>query len=457
MHLDRSYLALFAATASSFVLQAQHLVTLDPEGIRINAVTYDTATADLYLGVGNDSIGGQLVNGVARLTEGSWYPLSSGVDETDFVTYGVGALRWFHDSLFAAGRWSSIGGLGPSSKNLGRWNGMDWSSIGSATGGDFRLEVTNGDLFLLGQFDSIAGQPIQLVARWNGGTWDDAGMPVPGVNFMKDICWYNGQYYIGGNLEELPNGAEDIAVWDGSDWQPVGPVFWGGLSEITSMEEYGAKLFVGGQLFTSMGDVPNIMTWDGSQWELFHPELMLPYSYVYQMRVIDSVLYAVGGFYLNDMSIYQIMRYDGQTMCFEGQVSPVDLQVPGVDIAGNGDTLYFLTQSPTLSLDTVNYLARWIPANGADTCIYVGTGIMDHQAGTAAQLFYDPATLTLSLPSTLNLQPSTLRIYDPLGRAVLTRPMHGPVSMAALAPGAYLAVLVDRQGQRREVLRFVRE
>ncbi len=58
-----------------------------------------------------------------------------------------------------------------------RWNGLAWSTVGSAFNGTVAnvLGLPNGDVLAIGYFLQAGGQPANRIARWNGATWTAVG------------------------------------------------------------------------------------------------------------------------------------------------------------------------------------------------------------------------------------------------------------------------------------------
>ncbi len=125
--------------------------------------------------------------GIARWNGSAWSGLGNGA--TLESGQGISALRTFDDGsgdhLYAGGHFSSIGGVPAAC--VARWDGSMWSAVGGGFSGAPPAEGTiifdlqtfddgsGAALYAAGRFGSVAGSPGQLVARWNGATWQ----PVP--------------------------------------------------------------------------------------------------------------------------------------------------------------------------------------------------------------------------------------------------------------------------------------
>ncbi len=175
------------------------------------------------------------------------------------------------------------GGLFPSSPLLGiaRWNGAAWENVGGGTNGRVHaLEVfddgTGPALYAGGEFTLAGGVTVRRVARWNGIAWSPVGSSTAGPNaavyalaVWQDALGGPPALYAGGDFTGVgTSGANRIAKWDGTSWQPLG---FGLDDRVTSIAAYdsgaGTALFVGGW-FDTAGTVParGIAGYDGYWW-----------------------------------------------------------------------------------------------------------------------------------------------------------------------------------------------
>jgi hypothetical protein len=132
-----------------------------------------------------------------------------------------------------------------------------WEALGGGLANDGEaiqsLFQYEGDLVVGGRFDSIGGQPIRNIARWNGRAWlpmGDFGSPMGG------FLIYNNELVTGTTT--------GVFHWNGSNWQRLGLPFNGGVYEFAT---YKSQLIAAG-LFTKAGGHPakNVARWDGAAW-----------------------------------------------------------------------------------------------------------------------------------------------------------------------------------------------
>ncbi len=215
-------------------------------------------------------------NGVAVWDGVSWSPLGNGVNN-DVLTCTV-----WNNELVIGGDMTQADGV-PVAR-IAKWNGITWESVGPI--GSFDNDIRcmtefEGDLWVGGDFNNVGGQGSldglvkydEVLANWTGG---NSGVDlVGGVNESVRVLYVNpndGNLYLGGEFQELIDGdvgtqdfnMSGIAMYDGSNWTPLGT----GLNEYCrAIHEYNGDIVAGGY-FTSAGGVPanKIAKFNGTNW-----------------------------------------------------------------------------------------------------------------------------------------------------------------------------------------------
>jgi len=210
-------------------------------------------------------------------------------------------------SLYVGGLFTRAGTI--SAKNIVRWNGQSWASLGGANGSVQALEILDDDgvgpnapaLYAGGFFTTIGPTNVSAnhVAKWDGSTWSRlgdglgaGGYPVYDLAIFDDgsgpALYAAGAFY--GTLNR-------IAKWSGSSWLPLGD--GSGLTNtVYALEPFNGSLYAAG-VFTQAGGKPanNIARWNGSAWS---PLLGGTNDGVHDLRVFDDgsgpALYATGVF-----------------------------------------------------------------------------------------------------------------------------------------------------------------
>jgi hypothetical protein len=138
----------------------------------------------LYVGGNFAAVNGQTVNNVLQYDDGVLIPLGGG------LTGVVYALASFEGDVIAAGDFTVTGG-----KNVSRWNGSAWLSVGPGVGSEaFALAVHNGSLF--------AGTS-QGVYEWVPSRAQWKTVATTGGYDVLALASFNGDLYCGGDFVEI--------------------------------------------------------------------------------------------------------------------------------------------------------------------------------------------------------------------------------------------------------------
>lgn len=262
--------------------------------------------------------GDVVVNNVARWDGTNWSPLGSGVNGH------VRALARNQTALYAAGRFRLFGDT--TSSNVARWNGAAWLPLGGGLNGPVHALALKGtDLYAGGSFSVAGGVAASNVARWDGTNWSALGSGVNGAVYALvvsgGVLFAGGRFTAAGALV-----ASNVACWDGSQWVQLGNGVGGVVNSlvrvrpppVSALAVRGNELFVGGD-FAWAGGVAatNVARWDGTNWfalgagVLAAPAFAPPPS-VTVLVVSASELY-VGGSFGNagGLSARNLARWDG--------------------------------------------------------------------------------------------------------------------------------------------------
>jgi hypothetical protein len=138
----------------------------------------------LYVGGYFTTAGGVPANKIAKWDGAQWSTLGSGMDGP--IVPGVFALTVFDDgtgpALCVGGRFTVAGGTPANS--IAKWDGMQWSSLSSGVDWPFGPHVgtlavfddgTGTALYAGGRFTTAGGTPANNIAKWNGMQWSSLG------------------------------------------------------------------------------------------------------------------------------------------------------------------------------------------------------------------------------------------------------------------------------------------
>ena len=134
----------------------------------VSAILVDGS--DVYVGGSFTTAGGGTARAIAKWSGGSWSPLGQGMFSTS--TPGVTALAKVGNCLYATGTFTNAGGSAIT-HNIARWDGTNWTALGSGIGADMlpgasrgsALAASGNDLFVGGTFETAGVCDSGYVAR----------------------------------------------------------------------------------------------------------------------------------------------------------------------------------------------------------------------------------------------------------------------------------------------------
>jgi len=297
---------------------------------RIYAMTtFDDGSGEALFVAGDfTSVGNVAANRVAKWDGSSWAPLGSGMD---FYNDSVYALTVFNDgggeALYAAGHFDFAGGM--EANHIAKWDGSSWAALGS--GMEYLNEVNarvnaltvfddgNGAaLYAGGVFVAAGGVPANDIAKWDGSNWSAVGSgvgssSVDGVLALTTFddgagmaLYAGGSFGIAGGMVSV-----GIAKWDGSSWVSLGSGIGGNVLALAAFDDGGGiALYAGGGAFPD-----GVAKWDGSAWVPLGSETDRE---VYCLTVFDDgngeALYAGGDFSTVDgVPASYVAKWDGSS------------------------------------------------------------------------------------------------------------------------------------------------
>jgi hypothetical protein len=163
-----------------------------------------SSASDLYAGGGFTIAGGIPARNIAKWNGNDWSPLGSGMNGA------VYALAVSGSDLYAGGAFTTAGGV--PANCIAKWSGNSWSALGSGISGAppnsgpsvvvFALAVSGGNLYAGGHFAMAGGMPAYFLAKWNGSNWSALGSGMGGGNFpdVVALAVSGNDLYAGGSF-----------------------------------------------------------------------------------------------------------------------------------------------------------------------------------------------------------------------------------------------------------------
>ena len=147
---------------------------------------------------------------------------------------------------------------------------------------------------------TLAGRVLaNNVATWDGMNWQSLGTGVVGGGgAVYALTVFNGELVAGGSFTSAGGTTVNrIARWDGSNWLPMSTGF---NNTVKALSNYQGQLVAGGEFLIAGGtSVNRIATWDGTSWQPLGGGLTgntVPGPGVYALEVFDDELVAGGVF-----------------------------------------------------------------------------------------------------------------------------------------------------------------
>lgn len=193
----------------------------------------------------------------------TWSPLNGQLSMTSGLPVRtISVLQ--NSEVIVGGEFSVAGGI--NAKNIARWNGTDWSALGSGIDGPVytAVEMPNHHIIAGGLFSSAGGTPANNIARWDGTHWEAlAAEPGGRVSVLRLLP--NGDLVAAVNVTNGSATTGWVTIWNGSTWSPLGGSMNGYIHDITVLP---TGQIVAAGAFTHIGSqtVNYIGMWDGAAW-----------------------------------------------------------------------------------------------------------------------------------------------------------------------------------------------
>ncbi len=269
----------------------------------------------LFLGGPYLRLNGVSIGGLAKWNGAAWSAVA------DPSLSSVYALAVFDDdgdgphlpALYVGGSFSVF----PLYQTIARWDGTNFSSLGGFGPGPsiYSLTVFDDDgpgphepaLYAGGTFSVYQeeGETIRNVAKWDGTSWYSLGANLTSSSGLTPDIKTMTAYDPGGNGSGLSKlivagnfikigtvSALNIAQWDGASWSPMGSGLNGTVYSLRVLDPDGdgplqPMLYAGGSFNTAGGvAAARIARWDGNAW--FPIESGIGGGSVLTMEVVDE-------------------------------------------------------------------------------------------------------------------------------------------------------------------------
>lgn len=260
-----------------------------PQEVNDYVGSLNTYKGLLIAGGGFSKVGQKSFNSIASWDGMKWAPLGNGLKTKIWSPY-VYCMLSTDSVLYVGGEFDSAGSV--NAKNLAKWNGKTWSSLGTGANGKiFSIVVYKNEIYVGGVFDSIGGIKANRIAKWDGISWQPLGN---GMNkgIVLDLCIYQNELYTLGNFDSVGNiSCNNIARWNGAVWKNVS---FGVDNSNAAMINWKGKLLIGSSKTFKIPPDTNdeIKQWDGNNIETFSIQNEIR---VRDFFIFNNDLYCSGG------------------------------------------------------------------------------------------------------------------------------------------------------------------
>jgi hypothetical protein len=251
--------------------------------LAVNALAV-TSTGDLYAGGNFSRAGGRVSNRIAKWNGTAWSPIGTGngVGTGDLVNDAVKAVAVAgNGEVYVGGSFTQAGGV--EANRVAKWDGTNWNSLGTGANNGvddavYSLAVSNaGDVYVGGQFIQAGGLPANNIAKWNGLNWSSLGSGanngVNGTVFALALLGASN-VYIGGAFSQAGGlQANGVAKWNGSVWSSLGTSTNNGVNgAVVALAVAGnGDVYVGGSFSRAGAIVGGVVAngvakWNGTAW-----------------------------------------------------------------------------------------------------------------------------------------------------------------------------------------------
>lgn len=304
--------------------------------------------ANIYVAGDFSSVGGVSATRAAKWDGTSWSALGSGLNNSGTTIAKLGS------DIYFGGLFTTAGGV--ASPCVAKWDGSAWSAAGlpliGINGFVLCLASSGGDLYAGGRYTTAAnGSPAgNYISRWNGTNWSAVGSD--NVNDYVNHLITSGSSVIA--VGRFTGPQSHLAKWDGAAWQSMlGGVGQGLDAAGYSIVELNGKIYVGGD-FTHVGTLAanHVACYDKAT----NTWTALPGSPGGNLIAHNGELYA---YYWVDEPAppyhFNVAKLTGTTWTTIGTLEGTSMGTP----ASIGGSLYIVGNFSSVNSTLISHIAKW--------------------------------------------------------------------------------------------------
>lgn len=416
----------------------------------IYSFSLDSANNLLYVGGAMSQVGGKTTsNGIGIWDGTNWDTLPNKLNGS------VGSLCKYKGKLYVSGVFYPAPFNCPNNGFM-CWDGVKWDSIGIGFwygGGETygpSMKIMNGDLYCYGYFDSIMNLGVNSIVKFDGTNWTSFNFPVKG-KVIRGIEYYNGELYAIGqfvNLNGDPN-MDFIVKYNGTSWVSVPGANFQNATSVESICAYKGELYVGGLFMKSQGCPGNgIAKLNGTGWHEVNNSLSFMgspnFAVCRRMDVKKGILYLRGDFdHIGTFPTTDLLTYDGIKFCTPDTTlfhayGPIEIFNNKI-ILGLAN---YLASGPNHQ-DTVWHVAQQNKFT-VDTCQIYAIGINEISNVNGLKIYPNPVSNTLYIESEQYFESGAeVEITNALGQIVFKRGFKKEIDLSEISSGYYFLKVIQ--------------
>ena len=261
--------------------------------------------------------------------------------------------------LYVGGDFTSIAGV--LADNVAHFDGTIWSPVGGGVDGPVWVveQLTNGEVVVAGDFVNAGAVATDNIARWDGTNWSSLGSSAIGPAIYFAVAELPNGDLCAGVQQSGAAGLNTVMQFDGVSWSPLGTGLTPAPRDL--LVSPAGDVFAAGTY--AFGYSP-VRRWDGSNWIVL-PNA--PFAGAVEVEMLASgVLVAIG----HQGSDRIVASWDGFAWTSFGTSSgPASLRSLAVLASGEvlaGGLLSYISGTPVAGLARWNGSA-WAPASNGIT------------------------------------------------------------------------------------------
>jgi len=207
-----------------------------------------------------DSINGINANSLAKFDGQNWSPVFNMPEFSPGNLNFIYDVQWYKNELYVGGNFFQPG-TNPPVTDLAKWNGNAWVAVGNGITGGFnsitKLVSFQNKLIIAGGFTRVKNPgsiPGNNITIWDGITWDTlgGGLFYNSGGLVYDVIIHDGDIYVIGGFNTAGGiPVSNIAKWDGMRWCGTKDTF---DIELRTIGFHDDTLFVASNFWTINGD-----------------------------------------------------------------------------------------------------------------------------------------------------------------------------------------------------------